>query len=67
MTDIEQHAAANFVCREWQVAFFNIEDIDITNMSCAQVRNQLVWCYEISRAEIAMIKMKYPHLTTYDK
>lgn len=66
MTDIEQHAAANFVCREWQAVFFDAPDIDILNMLCGQVRMQLVACSEISLTEIAMIRMKYPQLTTYD-
>lgn len=66
MTDTEQHAAAYFVCREWDAVFKDVEDIDILNMLCGQVRMQLVACSEISLTEIAMIRMKYPHLTTYD-
>lgn len=66
MTDTEQLAAANFVCREWDAVFKDVEDIDILNMLCGQVRMQLIACSEISLTEIAMIRMKYPQLTTYD-
>jgi len=52
--------------KEWQVAFFDAQDTDTTNKLCAGARNQLVVCLEITRAEISMLKMKYPHLTTYD-
>jgi hypothetical protein len=53
--------------KEWQVAFFGVRDIDTTNHMCAMAREQLLACSEITKEEIAMLKMKYPHLTTYDK
>ncbi len=65
--DTKLTEAVNFVCREWQVAFLDVQDTDTMNKLCAQARQQLLACSEISKAEIAMLKMKYPHLTTYDK
>ena len=53
--------------KEWQVAFMDVQDNDTMNKLCAQARKQLLACSEISIAEIAMLKMKYPHLTKYDK
>jgi len=64
--DTKPTVPANFVCREWQIAFFDVQDTDTLNKLCALARHQLLVCYEISQAEIAMLKMKYPHLTTYD-
>jgi hypothetical protein len=65
--DTKPTEAVNFVCRDWQVAFLYVQDTDTMNKLCAQARTQLLACSEISKAEIAMLKMKYPHLTTYDK
>ena len=65
--DTKPTEAVKFVCREWQVAFLELQDNDTMNKLCAQARKQLLACSEISIAEIAMLKMKYPHLTKYDK
>ena len=53
--------------KEWQVAFFDVQDNDTLNQLCAFARMQLRACNEITETEIQMLKMKYPHLTTYDK
>jgi len=66
MPDTKKRAAANFVCREWQAVFFDVQDNDTVNKLCAQAREQLLACSEITKEEISMLKMKYPHLTTYD-
>jgi len=52
--------------KEWQAAFFDVQDTDTLNQLCAQARKQLLACGEITKEEISMLKMKYPHLTTYD-
>ena len=66
MPDTDQRAAAHFVCREWQAVFFDVQDNDTVNKLCAQARMQLLACSEITKEEISMLKMKYPHLTNYD-
>jgi len=52
--------------KEWQAAFFDVQDNDTVNKLCAQARVQLLACSEITKEEISMLKMKYPHLTNYD-
>jgi hypothetical protein len=50
----------------WNAAFFDSGDVDTTNHMAVMAREQLLACSEITKEEIAMLKMKYPHLTTRD-
>ena len=50
----------------WNAAIFDSGDVDTTNHMAVMAREQLSACSEITKEEIAMLKMKYPHLTTRD-
>lgn len=50
----------------WAAAFFDSGDVETLNHMAAMARRQLICVRELQRDELARLKMKYPHLTTYD-
>ncbi len=46
--------------KQWQVAFFDVRDIDTTNPMAAMAREQLLACSEITKEEIAVLSRHAP-------
>jgi len=55
------------VNRAWAFSFFGINDLEQGNIMCAGARRELRLRGYMSNSEVNAVKMKYPHLTTYDK
>jgi hypothetical protein len=54
------------VVRYWAAAFFDSRDPEVINVMAANARRMLISQRELQRDELLRLKMKYPHLTTYD-
>ena len=55
------------VNRAWAFSFFGIHDTEQGNIMCAGARRELRLRGYLSQSEVNALKMKFPHLTTYDK
>jgi hypothetical protein len=51
----------------WNAAFFDSRDTETINEMAANARRMLIFQRELQRNELLRLKMKYPHLTTFDK
>jgi hypothetical protein len=55
------------LARYWGAAFFDTKDREALNDMCAQARRQLIFQQEVTRDEIARLRMKFPNLTSCDR
>ena len=51
----------------WNAAFFDSRDTETINEMAANARRMLIFQRDLQRNELLRLKMKYPHLTTFDK